>query len=48
MIVINTRHLPAPIRVRSYRTASLIWAVARFGVLTALTASPQIGQLLRS
>jgi hypothetical protein len=48
MIVINTRHLPAPIRVRSYRTASLIWAVALFGVLTALTAWQQIGNLLQS
>ncbi len=48
VLVINKRHLPAPIRVRSYRTASLLWATALFGTLAALTAWQQIGNLFRS
>jgi hypothetical protein len=48
MIVINTRYLPPQIRARSYRTASLVWAVALFGALTALTAWQQITSYLRS
>jgi hypothetical protein len=37
LIVINRRGLPAPIRVKSYRLASLVWATALFGVLAAIT-----------
>jgi len=46
LIAINRRHLPAPIRVRSYRLGALIWASAVFGVLALLTFWQQISALL--
>jgi hypothetical protein len=48
MIVINKRLLPKPIRVRGFRTATLVWATALFGTLAVLTAWQQIGNLFRS
>jgi hypothetical protein len=48
LIVINRRHLPEPIRVRSYRLAALLWATLGFGTLAALTIWQQISNLLRA
>jgi len=41
LIILNRRSLPAPIKVRSYRLAALIWSVAFFGSLTVLTVIQQ-------
>ena len=46
LILINRRILPAPIRVRGWRLAGLVWAILLFGVLSALTINDQIGKLL--
>jgi len=43
--VINRRGLPAPIRVRSYRLASLVWATVLFGLLASITIWEQLGRL---
>jgi hypothetical protein len=48
ILVINSRLLPAPIRVRGVRTASLVWATVLFGTLAALTLWQQIGNLMKS
>jgi hypothetical protein len=48
ILVINSRLLPGPIRVRGVRTASLVWATVLFGTLAALTLWQQIGNLIRS
>ena len=45
LIVINRRGLPPPIRVRSWRLASLVWATLLFGALAAVTMTEQIGRL---
>jgi hypothetical protein len=45
LIVINRRGLPEPIRVRSWRLASLIWATLLFGALAAITMWEQAGRL---
>jgi hypothetical protein len=45
LIAINRRGLPAPIRVRSWRLASLFWATALFGALAAITIWEQAGRL---
>ena len=37
--------LPAPIRVRGWRLAGLIWSILLFGTLSVLTFSDQIGKL---
>jgi hypothetical protein len=42
LIVINRRGLPPPIRVRSYRLASLVWATVLFGALAAITIWEQM------
>jgi hypothetical protein len=46
LIVLNRRHLPAPIRVRGVRLAVLIWGIVFFGVLAALTVWQQAARLL--
>ncbi len=46
LIYINRRNLPAPIRVRSFRLAALLWAALGFGTLAALTIGQQISNLL--
>src|SRR5918998_711057 len=46
LILINRKILPAPIRVRGWRLAGLVWAILLFGVLSALTINDQIGKLL--
>src|SRR5918998_908951 len=46
LILINRKILPAPIRVRGWRLAGLVWAILLFGVLSALTINDHIGKLL--
>ena len=46
LIVINRRYLPEPIRIRSYRTAALVWATLLFGVMAGLTIWQQVTNLL--
>lgn len=48
LIVINRRHLPQPIRVRSYRLAAIIWAAIVFGILAVLTIWQQISLLFQA
>ena len=48
LIVINRRHLPAAIRVRSYRLWVLVWATLMFGTLGALTIWQQLSTLTRA
>lgn len=48
LIVINRKHLPAAIRVRSYRLAMLVWAAVMFGALALLTIREQVNVLLRA
>ena len=45
LILINRRILPAPIRVRGWRLAGLVWSIVLFGVLSALTIGDQLGKL---
>jgi hypothetical protein len=46
LIVINRRHLPAAIRVRSYRLWILVWSVLGFGVLAVLTICHEISKII--
>ncbi|NAZ83099.1 hypothetical protein GTR02_14865 [Kineococcus sp. R8] len=46
LILINRRILPAPIRIRGFRLAAMIWAIALFGSLSFLTLRDRIGALL--
>ena len=46
LLVLNRRVLPEQIRPRAYRVGALIWAVALFGVFSALTVWQQGGNLL--
>jgi hypothetical protein len=46
LILINRRTLPAPIRIRGFRLAMLIWAILLFGTLSILTFQAQIARLL--
>jgi hypothetical protein len=46
LILINRRILPEPIRVRGVRLGVLIWSIALFGTLSALTFRDQIGKLI--
>jgi hypothetical protein len=48
LIVINKRHLPAPVRIRSYRTGILVWATAAFGTLAALTIWQELSKLFNA
>jgi Amino acid permease len=45
LILINRKTLPAPIRVRGWRLAGLVWSIALFGVLSVLTFSDQLSKL---
>jgi gluconolactonase len=45
LIVLNRRELPAPIRVRSYRLATMVWSIVFYGALAGLTIWQQ-GRLL--
>ncbi len=45
LILINRRTLPAPIRIGGVRLFALIWSIALFGTLAALTFRDQIGKL---
>jgi hypothetical protein len=46
LIVLNRRLLAPELRPAGYRVAALVWAVALFGVLSAITAMDQLGRLL--
>jgi hypothetical protein len=46
LLLVNRRYLPGPIRPRGYRVAALVWAVALFGVFSALTVWQQGERLL--
>lgn len=46
LLVVNRKVLPEQIRPRGYRVAALVWAVALFGVFSALTIWQQGGKLL--
>lgn len=45
LIVLNRRELPAPIRVRSFRLATMVWSIVFYGALAGLTIWQQ-GTLL--
>jgi hypothetical protein len=47
LILLNRRALPAPIAVRSYRLAVLIWSTVFFGVLSLLTIWQQIQRVMQ-
>jgi hypothetical protein len=47
LIVINRRHLPRAVRIRSYRLAAMVWATLAFGALAAFTIRQQISILLQ-
>jgi hypothetical protein len=42
LLFMNRKALPAPIKVRGYRVAALIWVIVLFGVLSVLTVRQQI------
>src|SRR5690606_19634410 len=46
LLALNKKMLPAPIRVRGFRTAALIWSAVLFGVLATLTIYTQLQTLL--
>jgi hypothetical protein len=48
LILINRRSLPAPIRVRGFRLAMLVWAIGLFGILSVLTFRAQLETLFGS
>jgi hypothetical protein len=45
LIIINRRHLPAAIQVRSYRLWILVWSTLVFGALAVLTIWQEISKL---
>jgi hypothetical protein len=45
LILINRKSLPAPIRVRGFRLAMLVWAIGLFGILSVLTFRAQLQTL---
>jgi hypothetical protein len=45
LIMINRKVLPAPIRVRGWRLAGLVWSILLFGVLSVLTFRDQLTKL---
>ena len=45
LILINRKILPEPIRIRGLRLVMLVWAIALFGTLSALTFRDQLGKL---
>jgi hypothetical protein len=42
LILLNRRHLPAPIRIRGFRLAVLVWSILFFGALAGLTMWQQL------
>ncbi len=46
LIKLNRQRLPAPIRIRGFRVAALVWATALFGTLAALTIWQQLNRLI--
>jgi hypothetical protein len=47
LIILNRRRLPHPIRTRSFRLASLVWATVLFGAMAAVTTWQQLAPLIR-
>ncbi len=47
LIVLNRRMLPVELRPAPYRVASLVWAVALFGILSGITVVDQVSKLLK-
>ncbi|MEO6359236.1 MAG: Nramp family divalent metal transporter [Sphingomicrobium sp.] len=45
LIVLNRRLLAPELRPAGYRVAALVWAVALFGILSAITLMDQLGKL---
>jgi vacuolar-type H+-ATPase subunit I/STV1 len=45
LIAINRRFLPAPLRIRGFRLAALVWAIGLFGVLSVIVIIDQFGEL---
>jgi hypothetical protein len=45
LILLNRRLLPPPLRPSGLRIAALVWAIALFGTLFAITAAEQAGKL---
>ncbi|MFC7303432.1 Nramp family divalent metal transporter [Streptomyces monticola] len=45
LLFLNRKALPAPLKVRGYRVAALVWAIGLFGVLSVLTVRQQIVDL---
>ena len=41
LIVLNRKALPAPIKIRHYRVAALLWSTGLFGFLAILTIIQQ-------
>ncbi|MGW7518158.1 Nramp family divalent metal transporter [Streptomyces sp. NPDC054796] len=41
LLVMNRRALPAPLKVRGYRAAALVWGIVLFGALSVLTVRQQ-------
>ena len=44
LIQLNRRFLPAPIKVRPFRLALLVWSIVFFGVLAGLTVWQQLAR----
>jgi len=47
LIALNRRLLPDAIRIRPFRTATLVWSTLLFGSLAVLTIYTQLQTLLR-
>jgi low temperature requirement protein LtrA len=47
LIFLNRRLLPTELRPARYRVASLVWAVALLGILSAITVADQASKLLK-
>jgi hypothetical protein len=46
LIRLNRTRVPAPIRIRGYRVAALVWSTVLFGALALLTIWQQLQRLL--
>jgi hypothetical protein len=47
LIGLNRKHLPGPLKLRSYRLVAMVWAVILYGTLMVLSINAQLS-LLRS
>ncbi len=46
LILINRRLLPAPVRIRGFRLAAMVWSILLFGILFVIVADAQVETLL--